>query len=639
MNEPRLNNIEPLRKTESFEKRRTKGGRKKGRGIKWEKASNTSEILGFGQQETSPFDQDSGYNINELDLMHFTETPCNKENGRNSKFSIAQHVQANHRFVLKPNKDQDYFFATYDPDYKVEWDEIFMVIAKRNTDYLCPICREESMVVPMISQCGHIFCYPCILHYFLHASENEGEEFRKCPLCEEIVFKKTLKFAKVCIKPPPEENQMRTFKLVFRGKESNVVKYFENIDTKIPQTSKFENLEVPYHDSDAYNITRIRVCQDFGNIFNEYKHQLIESCKDWENLGDTLEVDLCQQGLEMIETLQVKLDQELEEIAQKKAFEETKLDEINQSEDSDLGKNFDIQNSNFSQNEDKYQCLADTQKRDKFEKAVRESKGNYYFYQMEDETNTFLDPLCMRILTKEYGSYENLPLKITSKILEIEEYNMTEALRVKYKPISHLGISAEFKFIELELSKLVTSKTYEHFEPQIRLKEDYRKRKIEQERKYMEKAKLIAQKKHEYYLKNNITVNLNTKSKQIPVWDTNKALNEDTWFTLDGKEIKADQESSLPWQEKEEKKRQASPPLEETGKENSETNIWKDFMIASENSCDKHFPALNQKQSKGQDKVPIIVAKPYTKTTSKRKKKKGRPKPKLDEDGFFVKPE
>lgn len=251
---------EPIKRVESFEKKRSNRNKKKGKkGLKWQKADNATEMLGFEHQESSPFDHDSGYNINELDLMHFTERPSKKRACKNTNFTTKQHVMANHRFILKPNKDQDYFFATYDPDYTIEWDDIFLVLAKRNADYLCPICREENMVVPVISQCGHIFCYTCILNYFLHAKDSEGESFRKCPLCEELVFKKALKFAKVSIKPPPKEKETRTFRLAFRNQASNVVKYYEDADNKKAAKSKFENLEVFYNDSKSYNITRIRV--------------------------------------------------------------------------------------------------------------------------------------------------------------------------------------------------------------------------------------------------------------------------------------------------------------------------------------------------------------------------------------------
>lgn len=146
---------------DEFERRNSKGNKKKGKkGFKWEKPESYKDLLGFDEYGTSPFEHDNGYDINDLDLIHFKERPIKKRGHKSSHFSTSQHVQANHRFILKPNRDQDYFFATYDPDFVVEWEDIFMVLAKRNTDYICPICREEQMVVPVVNKCGHIFCWP-----------------------------------------------------------------------------------------------------------------------------------------------------------------------------------------------------------------------------------------------------------------------------------------------------------------------------------------------------------------------------------------------------------------------------------------------------------------------------------------------
>jgi hypothetical protein len=130
-----------------------KANKRKGKkGHKWDKADSHKELLGFDQHGPSPFDIDSGYDINDLHLIHFKERPLRKKSHKSSNFSTKQHVQANHRFVLKPNRNQDYFFATYDPDYEIDWDDIFLVQAKRHTEYLCPICRDETLVAPVITK-------------------------------------------------------------------------------------------------------------------------------------------------------------------------------------------------------------------------------------------------------------------------------------------------------------------------------------------------------------------------------------------------------------------------------------------------------------------------------------------------------
>ena len=615
---------------QNFNKKGGKGSKKKGKkGIKWDKSNNQGELLGFEHHSASPFDFESGYNLNELDLMHFKAKSFKKKNSKNKIFSTAQHVQANHRFILKPNKERNYFYATYDPDYIVEWDDIFMVLAKRNVGYLCPICRDEEMVVPMIGPWGHIFWYTWILQYFLHSTDSEGEGWRKCPLCEELVFKKTLKFVQVSIKPPPKENDTKTFKLAFRNQCSNIVKYYEETDNKKRNKSKFENLEVFYHSSPAYNITRIRVCQEFGDIFQNFQHQLTESWKESENLGDTLLVSLCQEAKEAIESLEKEIQEELEQIYQQRSLNVNNMDEIDQSEGQSFNSFPDNININKITNKIIWKCLADTQKYEKFEKIVKESKGNFYFYQLEDETHTFLDPLCMRILLREYGSYDNLPLKISSNILEIEELNMNEQLRHKYRPIAHLGLSAEFKFIELDMSNLVSYKNYEHFEKQIRGKENLRKRRQTQENLYNEKAKLIEEKKHEYYMRNNLEVNRKSKSRYVPEWDAEENIKEDTWFTLDGKEIKGQkQKSNQAWannhwnnEENEEIKQEIEEEKENWAKNEelntkNNNNVWDEFEIHPKEEKIDEFPILGR-WSPQKEKIPIIVSKIPSKSINK----------------------
>lgn len=349
---------------EYYERKNSRANKKKKKkGFKWAKPDSTKALLGFEEYVPSPFDQDNGYDINDVDIFHFKERPVRKKSHhKSSNFPTSQHVQANHRFVLIPNRNQNYFFPTYDPDYFVEWEDIFMVHAKRNTEYICPICREENMVAPQINKWGHIFCWPCILHYLLYWTESEGEGWRKCPLCEELVFKNSLKFAKVFIKPPPEENEVRTFRLAFRNKCSTVVKYYEESDTGKEERPKFENLEVFYSDSDAYSITRIRVWQEYDLIFDEFRDQLRENCKESENLGDTLRVSLCQEALDAIDEFEKEIKDELEYIYQQRATKENNTAEIDQSEKESQQANNEHKLNNQPHAQNVYGCLADTQK-------------------------------------------------------------------------------------------------------------------------------------------------------------------------------------------------------------------------------------------------------------------------------------
>lgn len=53
---------------------------------------------------------------------------------------------------------------------------------------LCPICL-YSPIAAKITRCGHIYCWPCILHYLALTDRT----WQKCPICFEAVHKNELK--------------------------------------------------------------------------------------------------------------------------------------------------------------------------------------------------------------------------------------------------------------------------------------------------------------------------------------------------------------------------------------------------------------------------------------------------------------
>ncbi|KAJ6611470.1 hypothetical protein B0H10DRAFT_2165795 [Mycena sp. CBHHK59/15] len=106
-------------------------------------------------------------------------------------------VNAQYRFVMNPNGDYTVHFA--DPDMQAS------VIIPRSSalasaaasgerigqdegNTTCPICLSPP-TAPRMTKCGHVFCFPCILHY-LNTSENK---WARCPICFDSVNEKQLK--------------------------------------------------------------------------------------------------------------------------------------------------------------------------------------------------------------------------------------------------------------------------------------------------------------------------------------------------------------------------------------------------------------------------------------------------------------
>ena len=173
--------------------------------------------------------------------------------------------------------------------------------------------------------------------------------------------------------------------MAFRNQLSTITKYFEESDTGKEERPKFENLEVFYNESDAYNITRVRVCYEYEEILASIKQQLSQDQLDSGNLGDTFRVTLCQDAIDAIDLLEAEIKEEIEFIHKQRS---TNADNFDQNDQSDCAEDETGNNSSNSRLKlGLYNCLAQTQKREELESKVKQSSGSYYFYQLDDETH------------------------------------------------------------------------------------------------------------------------------------------------------------------------------------------------------------------------------------------------------------
>lgn len=97
-------------------------------------------------------------------------------------------MQANCQFVVRAGGDYSRYAA--DPDLLVDWTMIEQVRLRTSGSEptSCPICLFPPTAAK-ISRCGHVFCWPCILHYLALSDDN----WRKCPICYDSIQKADLK--------------------------------------------------------------------------------------------------------------------------------------------------------------------------------------------------------------------------------------------------------------------------------------------------------------------------------------------------------------------------------------------------------------------------------------------------------------
>merc|ERR1711976_583882 len=148
------------------------------------------------------------------------------------KYNKEQYLQANCQFVVKSSGDYSVHLA--DPDTLVNWDLVEQVVLKTSASVpSCPICLYPPKAAK-VTRCGHVFCWPCILHY-LALSDHA---WRKCPICFEAIHKQDLK--SVVSNPWKEFNAGDEIEMCLMRRERHslfalpVDKYFPQVNDKHP---------------------------------------------------------------------------------------------------------------------------------------------------------------------------------------------------------------------------------------------------------------------------------------------------------------------------------------------------------------------------------------------------------------------
>ncbi|MCO5602240.1 hypothetical protein L7F22_056368, partial [Adiantum nelumboides] len=101
-------------------------------------------------------------------------------------------LQANFRFLV--SDFGDYVVNALDPDKMLQWEDVAALSVSAPVPVQCPICLEAPPVCPQITSCGHIFCFSCVLRYFvLGNNEQTTDYFKKCPLCFAVTSSKELR--------------------------------------------------------------------------------------------------------------------------------------------------------------------------------------------------------------------------------------------------------------------------------------------------------------------------------------------------------------------------------------------------------------------------------------------------------------
>ncbi|KAF3967124.1 hypothetical protein CMV_008838 [Castanea mollissima] len=115
-------------------------------------------------------------------------------------------------------------------------------------------------------------------------------------------------------------------------------------------------------------------------------------------------------------------------------------------------------------------------------------KNSYNFYQAADGQHLILHPLNMKCLLHHYGSYDMLPHRISGRILQLETVTQSEAIRRRYRYLSHFSLTTTFQFCEIDLSEILPPDALYPFLDEIKKREKQRKQLVKKERREKIKA-------------------------------------------------------------------------------------------------------------------------------------------------------
>ncbi|KAG2221498.1 hypothetical protein INT45_008823, partial [Circinella minor] len=313
------------------------------------------------------------------------------------------YVNANFRFLLDPTGD--YSLHLDDPDACFDWNLIEQVLVYSTQVPTCPICL-DTPIAARIAQCGHIFCFSCILHSF-------HENGRICPICLDPTTVRELR--------PIQTLQCKKYKVG------------DGIDLCLMRREPYSMHPLPVNDNKKTTNTNGMIPRDTSELLPYARFMLASSntlqiTRERDTADLMASIEACQQ--------EENSDAELAHLL-------TGLELLSNGNDHHKGKP-QLQRQYSSRNHNNH----------------NHCQGNerqcYYFYQARDGQWIFPGTHTIRILLQAFGDYADFPPEIMNATLtHVEEQLLTEERRKRYKFLGHVPLGCNISWIEIDLKGIV----------------------------------------------------------------------------------------------------------------------------------------------------------------------------------------
>ncbi|KAG9222420.1 hypothetical protein CCMSSC00406_0002755 [Pleurotus cornucopiae] len=497
-----------------------------------------------------PSKMPSNQNLNLNHLLNFTLPPRQTQPANNlprRSRKTANHgvwnkerfVNAQYRFVMNPTGDYTVHFA--DPDIFFQWQDILQVIIPRSSALAsagagvsqeeghisCPICLAPP-TAPRMTKCGHVYCYPCILHY-LNTSDNK---WARCPICFDSVNEKQLKSVKWFDGPThsyddepgddapsasssvadntlsatPREGALLRMRLMQRPQITTLA---------LPRSHTWPSDLLPPHQApfhflpDVYDYAKFMLATP-AYLIQDLTQDLDELMAERRTLASTND----ELGIVFVESAEAKIHQQIvkasalesphiKALINKARHEQREIEQ--RFADQERAKQYEVDPALDSSAEIPEEFLATrstgffapptlaridvvqpppspnpnraTPKQRRNINPPPPSTSTYYYYQAASGLPIFLHPLDIKILFSHFNSYASFPDVITLRVEGLSEGSVNDDLRKRCKYLGHLPEGADVVFVEADLEGVVGKEGLKNFEGPLRMRRSRRKEK------------------------------------------------------------------------------------------------------------------------------------------------------------------
>lgn len=468
-------------------------------------------------------------------------------------------VNAQYRFVMNPGGDYTVHFA--DPDIYFQWGDILQVIIPRTSALAststvteagnheegqanCPICL-SAPVAPRMTKCGHIFCFPCLIH-LVNTAENK---WVRCPICFDSISEQQLKPVKWYdplptdddseLPPEPSSSSSVTAGSSHKPGSSlrmRLIRRPQITTLALPRSATWPSdlvlpHQAPFHflpDVFAYAKFMLATPAYLMEDLSRDLDQLGVERRSLAGMGDELGVTFVNAAEEKVrrqmafaaglETahLQSAVDKayqdqrEIQEraaaVIKRRAVEAQR----EPSQDGDVGEvpdaylaskgGLNAQASAFVPSKPTAESPASGAGRNSRQRKNLNppppSTQTYYYYQAASGLPVFLHPLDIKILLSHFSSYEAFPDAITVRIESSSEGSVNDDLRKRCKYLAHLPEGADVVFIEADLRSVVGNAGLRGFENALKTRRARRRDKNKRDDKARARAEERDRERH-----------------------------------------------------------------------------------------------------------------------------------------------